>query len=138
MCAATLMLLTIDQPRIIVVFELPDQFCDRFCVSFSRKALYWSQRCFLKVLFVVGPVEHPLVVDEYLFRQTFKDPWVLQALERSHSIDGIPLETLFNKVQVQFVFAILQHLVESLCKRSARLTPGVGARNRLARSMLEE
>jgi len=39
------------------------------------------------------------MVDEHFLREPFEDPFVLESLKRGHTIHGVPVEALVNKVE---------------------------------------
>lgn len=111
-------------------FEVIDYFIYTFVGCVFREALDLGQRGLLEINFVLFASEHALMVHEYFFWKPFKNPFMLERLKRSHSVNRVPIEALVYKVQKLSVATLAKHALKSLGVRNPFATAAVGYNNR--------
>jgi hypothetical protein len=66
------------------------------------------------------------MVHEYFFWKPFKNPFVLERLKRSHSVNRVPIKALVYKVQKLSVATLAKHTLKGLGVRNPFSTTAVG------------
>jgi hypothetical protein len=119
---------------------LVDYFVDALGLSVWWESLDLSFGGSLKEPTVFGLTKHFLVVLEHLFRQTLKDPIVLESFQRCHPIDWMPLKAPSQKVEEPFISRNrgLQNLFKSLGIRFPLFPPRIRNNKRLVVIVKEE
>jgi hypothetical protein len=79
-----------------------------------------------------------LVVHQHVLGESAEDPFVLESFERSHALDRVPVKTSIQKLQKEFVLAVIEDLGECLCIRLAFAAFGIGDDNRGAVGSVEK
>ena len=97
----------------ILSFQFVHDLVDALIWCVFWESLNLSKRCFFKVQLVFFTTKHALMMNQNFLWKTFKNPFMLQWFERCHPVHRVPVQTLVNKVQEFWIWALSENTFES-------------------------
>lgn len=96
----------------ILLFQIGYNVINGLCVCVFGKSLNHCERSLFQIHLVFFASKHSLVVNQNLIRESLQNPFMLQSLQRGHSIYWVPIETLVYEIDELCVLTLPEHVLK--------------------------